>query len=458
MLRKQQLSNCLGFACAALALAMVFSSSVFAQSNRDSWYYGGGSVVGGVEINADGSLRIAPSDKMQDVGKNISRLFEAISPDLNVQTPIRKISLKRLDAELQQIIEQEKPLPDAIRYLGGLTAISYVVVDPEANDVLLVGPAEGWKTDGKGNVLGKTSGRPVMQFEDLLTIYRAWQHQDRPSVITCSIDPTPEAIRKLAQVDRQFNVLTNNNIRAYAAAQEEAYGLNTVTVQGVPTTSRFAKVLVAADYKLKQIGLGHEPSHVSGLPSYTSLLSGNKQRTPRFWLAPEYGTVTHDSQKQTWKLSEVKVKTLSEDEFIEARSQSRQASGRTDKAALNWCSKMDKNYDALCKVEPVFGDLKNCMELAMAVALIQREGLLEKAGCKIPTIANVHLMTPPALPIPKTVPSKALISRNGRTLVVACGGVEINPFETIYKASLDSKIDSRRKELVETTGDSWWSK
>ncbi len=457
MLRKQQLSNGLGLACAALVLVMLFSSSALAQTG--GYYFGsGGSVVGGVEINADGSLRTGTSEKMKEVGKTLAKLLEPISTDLNVQVPVRKISLKRLDAELKQLIDQNKQIPDSIRYLGGLTAISHIVVDPEANDVLLVGPAEGWKVDADGFVIGKTSGRPVMQIEDFLTIYRAWQHQDRPSVITCSIDPTPEAMRKLAQVDQKFSVLTNDNIRAYAAAQEEAYGLNTVTINGVPLNSRFAKILVASDYKLKRIGLGHESSGVSGIPSYTSLLSGNKQRTPRFWLAPEYGTVKHDSQKLTWQLSAVKVKTLSEDEFVDSKTQSRQSSGKTDKAALNWCSKMDKNYDALCKAEPVFGDLRNCMELAMAVALIQREGLLEKAGCKIPTMANVHLLTPPTLPIPKTVPSKALISRNGRSLIVACGGVEINPFEAIHKAALDGKIDASRKELVETTGSTWWSK
>lgn len=360
---------------------------------------------------------------------------------------------------MQDIIAQNGEFPDSLRYLGGLTAIRYVVVVPEEQDVLLVGPAEGWKMDAYGNVLGVSSNRPVLRLEDLLTLFRTWGPAKRPTVITCSIDPTQEALAKIAQVEKQFAYATSANARAKASAYQAAYGMNTVTLNGIPENSRFAKILVAADYKMKRIGLGFESSNVRGLPSYTSLISGSQQqRTPRFWLAPEYGTVTHDSQKNIWQLSDVKVKALTEDEYIDTRSGSRQSTGKSDKAAINWCNKMNTHYDALCKAEPVFADLRNCMELAIAVALIQREGLLEKARCELTTFAENSQAKPNAYPVPKSVPSEAVVSRAGRSVIVACGGVEINPFLAVQNAKLDSGIDKEAAKLAKTEGDAWWSK
>ena len=424
--------------------------------------YYGGSVVGGVEIDANGILRIAPKKTMDEVGRTLARLLEPLPTDLNQESSIRKISLKKLDEQLRQHVAQEREFPDTMRYLGGLTSIRYVVVVPEENDILLVGPAEGWKVDAQGYVVGTKSGKPVLRLEDLITVFRTWNNQQRPTVITCSIDPTQEALANVARLDT-LTPPNRANVEAYATALEQAYGLNVVTIRGVPEKSRIGKILVAADYKMKKIGLGQEPSQVRGLPSYTSLLSGRpKQINPRFWLAPEYTTVSHDSKKLTWELGAVKVKALSEDEYVDTRSGSRQSTGNLDRAAVSWCDKMTANYDALAKVDPVFGELKNCMEIALVVALIHREGLLHVAGCKLPAFADDALLKMPKYqmfdyPTPQFVQSRATISRSGRLVVVSCGGVEINPFGAVEKATLNNAIDKQREKLVSVDNDSWWA-
>ncbi|MDR3199102.1 MAG: DUF1598 domain-containing protein [Planctomycetaceae bacterium] len=448
----------LGVVLITWVFVSVFPVSAQVVSPDRGVYYGG-SVVGGVEIDAEGLIKTTPKKTMEEVGKNLSKLLEPIPTDLNEKTLIRKISLKKLNAQICRTIENQEEFPDSVRYLGGLTAIRYVVVVPEENDILLIGPSESWQADSYGNIIGKTSGHPVFRLEDLLTVFRAWNNQSRPSVITCSIDPTKEALAKIAQVNRQFSVVDRNNVQAFAAAQEAAYGVNVITLQGIPEQSRFAMVLVIADYKMKQIGLGHIPSPIRNLPSYVSLIGGSqKQINPRFWLTPEYGTVTHDSKKLTWQLSEVKVKALTDSEFVDSRSNSYQSGGKPDRAAINWCGKMTANYEALSKADPVFGDLKNCMELAVTVALIRREGLLEKAGCKLTAFEDAAFLKPVVYPVPKTVRSQATISKNGRSFVVACGGVEVNPFITLQDVQLNSKIDAERTNLAKTTGDAWWSK
>jgi len=440
----------------ALAISLILVGSVFSASTPASMYYGG-SVVGGVEIDAGGILRTAPKKTMDEVGKTLAKLLEPLPGELNQESSIRKISLKKLDEQMRQILAKAEEFPDTVRYLGGLTAIRYIVVVPEENDILLVGPAEGWRVDPQGYVVGKSSGKPILRLEDLLTVYRAWNGQQRPSVITCSIDPTPEALAKISKLNT-LPPPTANDVDAYAANLEDAYGMNVVSIKGVPEKSRFGKILVAADYKMKRIGLGHEPSLVRALPSYVSMLSGRpKQINPRFWLAPEYSTVSHDSKKLTWELGTVKVKALSEDEYIDTRSGSRQSTGNLDKTAIAWCDKMTTQYNALSKVDPVFAELKNCMELAILVALIQREGLLDAANCKLPAFADETILKMLNYPTPQFVQSKSIIARNGRSFVVACGGVEINPFGAVDKATLNSAVDKQREKLVGVSDDNWWA-
>ena len=86
---------------------------------------------------------------------------------------LRKISLKALEAACGHYSEHNNgELPDAVKYLGGLQRVQYVLVYPEHNDIVLVGPAEGWKVDPLGNIVGVTTGRPVLQLEDLIVALR----------------------------------------------------------------------------------------------------------------------------------------------------------------------------------------------------------------------------------------------------------------------------------------------
>ena len=111
---------------------------------------------------------------------------------------MRKISLRRLEAAIDDCAKNNKPLPDAIKYLAGLQHIRYVFVYPEQKDIVLVGPGEGWKVDARGNVVGVTTGRPVMLLDDLLVALRTAKAAAQGG-ITCSIDPTTEGLARMKQ-------------------------------------------------------------------------------------------------------------------------------------------------------------------------------------------------------------------------------------------------------------------
>ncbi len=69
-----------------------------------------------------------------------------------------------------------------------------------------------------------------------------------------------------------------NNKQAIAAGLEKALGRQQVTFTGVPATSHFASVLVAADYRMKRLAMNFEPSPVRGMPSFLQHVQGDRRR------------------------------------------------------------------------------------------------------------------------------------------------------------------------------------
>ena len=405
----------------------------------------------GIDIDANGRVITLAPKKSDTLGKMMANVLEPPPEALDRKVSRRTISLKRLDAQVREIVEQYEILPDVVRYLGGLTSIEYIVVVPDENDLLLIGPAEGWRTDAAGNVVGAQTGQPVLVFEDFLTALRLWNQPSAPRTLACSIDPTPDTVAKLARLHQQFTNINADNADAYAAALEEAYGENPITITGVPASSRFARILVAADFKMKRIALGLESLQARNIPSYVSLISvGRSNISPRFWLAPEYAAIVHDSKKLTWRLGDLKVK-------VSSRIPDGTAGGM-DRAALTWCRHMEENYEALAKNQPVFGEVRNNMRLALAAALIYQENLLQKADCKLTILLDETKLKVVDYPVPKSVAYRSVKSQNGFSTIVACGGVEINPLGTLRNnVRLDNKLDSERTRLVQTMGNEWWS-
>jgi len=170
------------------------------DGNYDNDYYRWGyrSAVGGVAIDADRILRSATQQELAASNAELMAQMEAIPADLDKPSAERKISLGRLNDLLVACRENNEQIPDAARYLGGLTSIDYVVADPSQKDVYLVGQAEPWTLSDSGVVVGAKSGKPVIHLEDLLVALRALSENNK-DLISCSIDPSAEAIARLAE-------------------------------------------------------------------------------------------------------------------------------------------------------------------------------------------------------------------------------------------------------------------
>lgn len=411
--------------------------------------------VGGVSINAEGLLSNTQTDALGALSKLRSESLEKIPSDLNSSVEMRKVSLRRLGEAIDACAKDNKPLPDAIKYLGGLQRIRYIFVYPEQKDIVLVGPAEGWRVDAKGNVIGLTTGRPVMLLDDLLVSLRTAKAAAQGG-ITCSIDPTPEGLARMNEVLPALS--RNGDPQAMADGIERALGLQQISVAGVPDTSHFARVLVAADYRMKRIAMNFEPSPVRGLVNYLQMVKPGSRAgmMPRFWLEPNYEALWRDADGMAFELRGCGVKAMTEEDFIVASGHV-QHSGKASAAAQRWADMMTRKYAELAVKDPIFGQLQNCMELAVVGALIVKEHLTDKAGHSMPTLMESTDVAPGAFPAPKQVDSKASIIKKGHNWIIsASGGVAINSWGIADKAQLNDTVDAVRQKAAAGEAAGWY--
>jgi hypothetical protein len=411
--------------------------------------------VGGISIDADGLLADSTMDWMGKLSRLRTRTLEQVPGELNEAVPLRKVSLRRLETAIEECVRDGKKLPDRIKYLAGLQRIRYVFVYPEQRDIVLVGPAEGWKVDKQGNVVGVTTGRPVMLLEDLLVALRT-ARQAANGGISCSINPTPAGLSQFTDYMSQFRTMGNPAV--IAAGAERAMGPQQITLNNVPPTTHFARVLVAADYRMKRLGMGFEKAPIRGLPSFLQMMKGTGTLLPRWWLEPNYEPLLRSPDGLAWELRGASVKAMTEQDFLNATG-AVEHSGKANPMAQKWADNMTEKYDELAVAVPIFGQLRNCMELAIVGALVVKERLTEKAGYSMPILLDAAVVKLDEYPAPKQVDSKVSMLKKGRNWVIsASGGVALNSWAVADKVrQSDAPAGVRTKAVPSKTGNFWWN-
>jgi len=412
--------------------------------------------VGGISIKADGLIENASVDTLNKLGAERARLAQKVPGGLHAAAALRKVSLRGLEEAIEESLKSGKALPDEVVLLAGLQDIRYVFVYPEEKDIVLVGFGEGWRIDARGNIVGITSGKPVLLLDDLLTALRSAATSAQAG-ISCSIDPTQEGIRQLRA--HAATLKTIGDAEATGAGIERALGRQVVTFTGVPTTSHFANVLVAADYRMKRLAMNFEPSPVRGMPSflhmYKATRAGMSNVMQRWWLEPKYESVLRAPDGLSWEFDGASVKCMTEEDFATASGQ-RGHTGKSSAVAQKWADNMTKHYDELAVAEPVFGDLRNCMQLALVGALIVHERLADKAGCDLPALTQESTLKTLALPAPAQVDSRVSMVKQGRNWVIsASGGVNIQPGAIVGKAR-ESSAPAEARAKAKNAGKSTW--
>ncbi|HZN32627.1 MAG TPA: DUF1598 domain-containing protein, partial [Pirellulaceae bacterium] len=369
------------FCLAAIAGLLLAADVGFAQCG-----FGRFPSVGGVHIDANGALKSPDPADVNALAVAMAKAAKPVAGELNEKVALRKVSLRAIEAELAKAGQPNAAeLPEEIRFLAGIQRIQYIFVDPDHHDIVLAGPGEGWKLDGRGNYVGVTTGLPVLRLEDLIVALRNVENARRGG-ITVSIDPTEEGRKKF----EQFMKTQTRYTPAVLEGMATALGNQTITITGVPDTSRFARMLAASDYKMKRIAMELEASPIRELPSFLSMLQKGGAKLgnlmPRFWMACNYEPMGRSEDGLAWELRGKGVKVMTEDDYVAGGKAT--GTGKANPLAQKWSDLMTEHYDKLAVKEPVFGDLRNLMDLCVVAALIHKEGLLERAILQIPTMQD----------------------------------------------------------------------
>jgi hypothetical protein len=457
----------LRWACAAtiaVGIAIVWAGDVGAQNVQPPQVGGGLGIgntifnrqVGGVLVNVDGVLANVDMRDRKGLAEMRRKALARVPVEMSAATELRMISLRALDEAVGELARDKKPITDDIRYLAGLQRVQYVFVDPENRDIVLAGPAEGWKVDDLGNVVGATTGRPVLQLDDLVVALRS-ADEARNGGISCSIDPTPEGMQRLQQYLSTKRTIGNpsQTLREY----ETSLGPQQISVTGVPASSHFANVLVAADYRMKRLAMKMDEPPLRGLPSYLDMATPGGNMTPRWWLSPNYEALHRDAEGLAWELRGVGVKCLTAEDTFDAAGQ-RTSTGKAGPMAQKWADNMTAKYEELAAREPIFAELRNCIDLAVVSALILKENLTERATCELPTLlgkTGEKQFAVAEYSVPKQVDSKATAVKKGRNWVItASGGVMIQPWEMIQTAQASEQVASARGRATASRKNAWW--
>jgi Protein of unknown function (DUF1598) len=417
-----------------------------------------GGAVGGVAIDAKGTIDEAESRDVVTLRSARRAALEGLAGDVNQPSELRKISLRRLDALLAQLASQNKPLSPAILYLAGLQRVEYVFAFPELGDLVLAGPAEGWTIDDAGNVVGANSGAAVMQLVDLIAALRTSDKLLAGEMISCSIDPTPEGLQRFARVMRGSRASPSEQL---LRRMEQAVGRQTIKLTGISPESHFAQVLVAADWQMKRLAMGLAASPVEGLASYLELLEDNPRVTPRnalprWWIAYGQEPVERDAEGLGWRISPPGIEVLTAAASLEADGQIA-TEIESDPLAQRWADAMTAHYDELAIVEPVFGQLRGCMDLALVTAVLTSGDLLTHVGLELPMLLDDARLQLAAHHVPKTVASQASALRRSRGwLVTVSGGVELDVAPAVNDAAVQPEVREARTHASPNNDNSWW--
>lgn len=414
--------------------------------------------VGGVSVGAVGMVARTVVDTSGQLAQLRLRPPTPVAVDPARQSSkLRKISLRKLEQELVRLREGSLPLTSEIEYLVGLQRVEFVFVDQQNHDIIIAGPAEDWFVGHHGYIVGVSSGLPVIDFCDLVTMLRCGP-AERVRGMTCSIDASPKGLANYStymyKANRQFNEQTLREM-------SEAIGNFDVTFSGVAADSHYARVLIAADVMMKRLAMNLEPFPIRDITSYVQMLQKSSNRNPnnvfpRWWLTSDYEPMLRDEEGLAWKVCGPAVKTMTSDDYLNQNGEivdSRQ----TNRLAQRWADEFTKLYGELSVQLPVFGQLRNCMDLAIVGALLHKYDLFEKAGFQPTVLMDDNQIKLAEYPVPKfTEPQISYAPARRDWIVTLSGGVGVNVWPFVSRTEMDANLAAIHQQVVESSPDNWW--
>ncbi len=379
---------------------------------------------------------------------------------------MRKVSLNRLDAALNDRLAKRQAPTDEMLYLAGLTRVKYVFYYPDTKDIVLAGPAEAWGADVAGRVRGLETGWTTLQLQDLIVALRAYPpgKQGVPRILI-SIDPTPEGLARMQQFLRQWgSQATPDQTDFIVDGLRNSLGMQNIRVEGIAPNTHFAQVLIEADYRMKLIGIGLEqpPVRIKSYVDAARPSEVSRSALQRWYFVPDYKCVHVTPDHFGMELVGNGVKLVGEDEVV-SHTGTRAVSGHTNKASQTFVDGFTRKYGELAIAVPVYAEMRNCVDLAIAAAFLQKHDIYGKAGWTLGVFGQEQSYPIETLNTPQhTETVVASIWRGNRLMTPVGGGVTLEPRQALQDGNVQSDEDGKLAKtrdgikIDQLAADQWW--
>lgn len=354
----------------------------------------------------------------------------------------RAVSLRVLQEKVKDCIARGN-CPDNVLQLSGITKISGYVIDEKNRDLILIGKAD--------NAL------PPLYLEDFVIALRnAWlKYAERKGNTSyysnpgCSIDPNPRVIGELQDLAPQiFGGSDPDDVqRSLGRWRSTCSQPQNVRVLGIPFDTRFAKVMVDADYYMKRLVDGSVTLDIEGFTSLTDMtlnivrndiergrdISIPAQSMHRFWFYP--GENEYEADKGVIHIKKSKVILLTEEEFLTHRGEISGA-GRPDPLANRFAESFSEKYAEIARREPIYAELEGLFRFVALAKLMKYKNAVSEAGISLDYLLNQYPIRTTS--VGRTLPGRANVREfNQRTETAegynelflwlpSCGGVGID--------------------------------
>lgn len=425
----------------------------------------------GIYVDARGLVR--PLVQVDRSGSLIGLHAEAKEPaaagDARKASALRKVSLPRLEKQVQLRLARGEQPTEEMLVLAGLQKIKYVLVYPESRDLVLVGPASDWRKDGEGRLVGRDSGRPVLQLDDLVVIWRQLASA-ADARFGCSITPTQENLAKTHAFLEQSgkSPLKPGQRDAWLKQLRDTLGQQTIDVYGIDPGTRVGQVLVEADYRMKLVGMGLEEGTL-GVESYLKLiqLKPGEAAPPmdvlRWWFTMNYDAIVASPDRNVFEIRGQGVQVLSENEMLTKLGE-RVHTGQSEPLNQEFALSFTKNFAALAAKYPIYAELQNLFDLALVAALVEAERLDDQAQWRLTCFGDPAEYQAPVGVAPKTVETviNHRVIQQKTILAGVSGGVRVDPWKYVERGAVQTDTYGKLKAGYSASApknlarDAWW--
>lgn len=290
---------------------------------------------------------------------------------------IRAVSMRVLQEELRAC-QGAGECAEELQKLAYLSRILGYLVDRATGDVIILGQVD--------------PNLPSLYVEDFVVALRStWgKYRSSPAPI-CSIDPDPNVVRRLERIGR--NILSSRTPEQAEGHISDWHRTcrspQTVRVLGVPFHTRFAHVMVEADYAMKSIVDGTDSLAVEGLSSLVDMTLDQARRDlerggpvsvslsmNRFWFYA--GENQYDEAEDIFLISKSPVELSTRETNI---SNSRIIdTGRVNPLARDFAEAFTSHYQEAAVQRPFFAELENLYRFVALTKIMQYKKVQIESG------------------------------------------------------------------------------